>query len=181
VKLLDKKVVLKTHPFNVEELSLSIRGRVLPHPYYRLDCPDWVNVLPITRDNKAILIRQPRAGNMLNVLETPGGVANQGEKDMTMAAVRELEEETGFTSQRILPLASLNPNPAIMNNMCHFFLALNCELANPRTLFPDADEAIDLEVFNADELEHLVRSGQVNHSLSALCIMLAAKYIKISQ
>ncbi len=180
MKLLDKKVVLKTYPFNVEELNLSIKDRVLPHPYYRLDCPDWVNVLPITHDNKAILIRQPRAGNLMNVLETPGGVVNQGERDMTMATVRELEEETGFTSRRILPLASLNPNPAIMNNTCHFFLAMNCEPANPRTFFPDADESIELEVYGVEELEHLVRSGQINHSLSALCIMLAAKYIKIS-
>jgi len=181
MKLLEKKVVLQTHPFNVEELTLSINDRVLAHPYYRLDCPDWVNVLPITNDNKAVLIRQPRAGNLLNVLETPGGVVNQGERDMTMAAVREMEEETGFTSQRVLPLVSLNPNPAIMNNICHFFLAMNCELANPRTLFPDAEESIAIEVYGAEELEHLVRSGRVNHSLSALCIMLAAKYIKISQ
>ena len=179
MKLLDKRVVLKTYPFNVEELDLSIKDRVLQHPYYRLDAPDWVNVLPVTSDNKAILIRQPRAGNMMNVLETPGGVVNQGEKDMTMSTIRELEEETGFTSQRVLPLASLNPNPAIMTNTCHFFLAMNCEPANPRKYFPDADESIELEVYGVDELEQLVRSGRINHSLSALCIMLAMKYLKI--
>lgn len=181
MKLLDKKEILSTFPFKVEELSLSLKDRVLPHPYYRLNCPNWVNILPVTGDNKAILIRQPRAGTMTNVLETPGGVINDDERDPTLAAVRELEEETGLTSQRILPLAALNPNPAIMNNICYFFLALNCQPANPRKHFPDGEESITLEMFGVEELDFLVRSGQMNHSLSALCVMLAGKYIKISQ
>lgn len=180
MKLLEKKEVLKTFPFNVEELSLSLNDRPLPHPYYRLDCPNWVNVLPVTTDMKVILIKQPRAGTLTTVLETPGGVINHGETDATLAAMRELEEETGFTSQRVLPLAALNPNPAIMTNVCHFFLALNCMPANPRRYFPDAEESIELAVYNAAELDGLVRTGQVNHSLSALCIMLAGKYIKIN-
>lgn len=179
MKLLEKKEVLRTYPFNVEELSLSLNDRILPHPYYRLDCPDWVNILPVTSDMKAVLISQPRAGTMTKVLEIPGGVVNRGETDKTLAAVRELEEETGLTSQRVLPLAALNPNPAIMTNVCHFFLALNCVPANPRKHFPDEEESIEIQVFNASELEDLVRTGRVNHSLSALCIMLAAKYIKI--
>ena len=179
MKLLGKKEVLKTYPFNVEELSLSLKGEALPHPYYRLDCPDWVNVLPVTSDMKVILIKQPRAGTLTTVLETPGGVINRGETDTTLAAMRELEEETGFTSQRVLPLASLNPNPAIMTNVCHFFLALNCMPASPRRYFPDAEESIELALYDAAELDNLVRIGQVNHSLSALCIMLAGKYIKI--
>ncbi len=177
--LVGKKTVLKTHPFCVEEISLSRDGQPFAHPYYRLTCADWVNVLPITSDNKAVLIRQARAGSMKRVLETPGGMIDAGEKDSTMAAVRELEEETGYTTQRILPLGALNPNPAIMTNRCHYFLALNCHVNPNRQHFPDAEERIEVELYDVAELDHLVRSGQVDHSLSALCIMLAAKYLKV--
>ena len=86
--------------------------------------PDWVNTVPVTTQGKVLLVRQFRIGIESTTLETPGGVVDAGEKDMTMAAVRELEEETGHTSRNILPLASLNPNPAIMTNTVHFFLAL---------------------------------------------------------
>jgi len=177
-KLLGKKTVYQTFPFDVEELDLELNGTKLEKPYHRITCGDWVNILPITHDGQAILIRQPRAGSLTTVLETPGGIMEPDEKDPTLTAARELEEETGFTTQRIVPLASINPNPAIQNNVCHFFLGLSCHLREDRQHFPDQDEFIKIAVTPVHELEHLVRTGQVNHSLSALTIMLAQKYLQ---
>lgn len=180
MNLLKKRTLVETIPFNVEEIEIETDRGISRHPYYRLDCADWVNILPVTLDNHAILIRQPRAGNMSTVLEVPGGMVDPGEKDPTMAALRELEEETGFTSQRVLPLGSLNPNPAIMTNKCHFFVALGC-FPNPnRKHFPDAEESIEIVQTPLADLDGLVRTGAIDHSLAALCIMLAGKYVKIS-
>lgn len=164
--------LLKLDLFRVEKLQLE--GR----PFYRLVVPDWVNIVPVTAQGKVLLVQQFRAGIEATTLETPGGVVDAGEKDVTMAAVRELEEETGYTSHNILPLAALNPNPAIMTNTVHFFLALNCEPALPRQHFPDAGE-LDLQTQTVAraELDMLVRSGRINHCLSALAIMLAQKYL----
>jgi ADP-ribose pyrophosphatase len=178
MKLIEKKLVLKTRPFDIEEVTFSIDG---PNPveatYTRIASADWVNVLPVTADGQVILIRQPRVGTMKLVLETPGGVMDPHEKDPTMAAARELEEETGFTSQRLLPLGSINPNPAIMTNICHFFVALGCQPASSRKHFPDADERISLELVKVQDLDLMVRTGQINHALACLCIMLAGRYI----
>ena len=177
-KLKSQSVVLKTHPFNVEEVRFEVGDLKPEHPYFRLQAPDWVNVLPVTADGRVILVRQPRVGSLSYVLETPGGVIDAGERDPTLAAARELEEETGFVSQRFLPLGSMNPNPAIMTNKCHFFLALGCLPASNRKLFPDADERITLEFFDYNELDGLIRTGQINHALACLCIGLAARYVK---
>jgi len=173
----DRRILLKTIPFVVEELDLVGRSGSLHHPYHRLVCGDWVNILPVTHDGKAILIRQPRAGSLTDTLEVPGGLVDPGEKDLMLAALREMEEETGYTSQRVLPLGSINPNPAIMNNRCHFFVALSSFLNPSRKHFPDAEEDITVEVTPVADLDHLVRTGQIDHALAALCIMLAAKYI----
>ena len=174
----DRKVVLETRPFNVEELTLRVGEEVFSKPYYRLDCPDWVNVLPVTVDNQVLMIRQPRAGSGKVVLEVPGGVVDRQERDPTMAAARELEEETGYTSQRIMPLGAMNPNPAIQNNTCHFFVALACIPAIDRKLFPDSEERITTELVDASALENMVRCGEINHALCALCIMLGLKYLR---
>jgi len=169
----------KSYPFNVEGVELSNKDKDDHRfTYYRLQCPDWLNVLPITSNNQAILIRQPRAGTLTEILETPGGVVEPNERDTAMAALRELEEETGFTSQRILPLLAVNPNPALMTNRVHMFLALNCHIPDERKHFPDTEERITTELVPVEELEDLVRCGKINHSLSALCIMLALKYLK---
>jgi ADP-ribose pyrophosphatase len=178
--LVEKKQILHTVPFVVEELHLKDRTKAGPkHPYHRIACPDWVNILPITDDGYAILIRQSRAGNMRDVLEVPGGCIDKNEKDPTMAAVRELEEETGYSSQRILPLASINPNPAINTNKLHMFIALNCRLQSDRKHFPDEGEDIEVVKVPTKNLDELVRTGQIDSCLASLTIMLAERYIQI--
>jgi ADP-ribose pyrophosphatase len=177
-KLTSQSVVLKTNPFDVEQIQFEVGDLKPQHPYVRLKAPDWVNVLPVTLDNRVVLVRQPRVGSLSYVLETPGGVMDTSERDPTISAARELEEETGYVSQRFLPLGSINPNPAIMTNKCHFFLALGCIPAENRRLFPDVDERITLEYFQYEELDQLIRTGQINHALACLCIGLAGRYIK---
>ncbi len=177
MKILTKKDIIQTRPFTLEELEIKFHDDAETQIYHRLKSVDWVNVLPITSDGQAVLINQPRVGSNSVILECPGGMVDPGEKDPTITAIRELEEETGFTTQRILPLASLFANPAIMNNKCHFFLALNCQPVTTRTNFPDSDEVISVAFTPVSELEGLVRTGQMNHSLSALCVMLAQKYL----
>ena len=62
-----------------------------------------------------------------------------------------------------------------MTNTVHFFLALNC--ASARQHFPD-DGELDLQTEHVeiDDLDMLMRSGRINHCLSAFGIMLAQKY-----
>ncbi len=179
-KVEHSKIVLRTTPFAVEELHLSQNNAPAQHPYYRLRCPDWVNILPITREGDAILIRQYRAGSQSIILETPGGVVEAGEeKDPTWTALRELEEETGYTTQKMIFLGALNPNPALQDNRTSYFLALDCQLEKERKRFPDEEEDIEVHKVRTTELEDLIRLGRIDHSLSALCILLAGKYINI--
>lgn len=179
MKLVSKRQLVATKPFCVEELQLADGERTVDHPYYRLNAADWVNILPILANGQALLIRQFRAGIFRSILEVPGGNLDPGEKDPTMAAVRELEEETGFSSQKILTLGSINPNPAIMTNQVHFFLALDARPTPQRQHFPDPEERIETVFVPTRELDSLVRTGQIDHALAALCIMLASKYIDI--
>jgi len=176
--IVSSQTILTCVPFTVEQIQFKDEaGSELP-PYHRLRAPDWVIVLPVTADGRAVLVRQVRAGIGAATLEVPGGCLDPSEKDSMMAAARELEEETGFTSQRILPLAVLSPNPAIMSNRAHYFLALGCHPHPNRRHFPDANEVLETELADLHELDSMIRLGKINHSLSALCIMLAKKYIR---
>lgn len=173
------KTVLKTPPFDVQEIHFR-KDPEDDNPYYRLHSKDWVNILPITKDGQAVLIRQERIGTMSQILETPGGVVDPGEeRDPTQTAMRELEEETGYTTSRIIYLGSMSPNPAILTNRIHYFFAPHCFLPQERKHFPDPQEKIEVVLAKAQDLEEMVRIGKIDHSLSALCIFLAGKYIKI--
>lgn len=177
--IIDQRSVLKTIPFEVEELHLrDERSGDIQHPYHRLKCHDWVNVLAVTHQGEAVLIKQSRAGVLADVLETPGGMVDPKEKDTMMAALRELEEETGYTSQRVLPLGSINPNPALFNNRLHMFLALGCHINPQRRHFPDQGECIETQLIPVTELERMVKWGEINSCLCALTVMMALPYLK---
>lgn len=174
----EKATIIETIPFHVEELHLHDKARGKDtHPYHRLNCPDWVNVLPVTSAGDAILIKQSRAGTLKDELEIPGGAVDAGEVDYAMAALRELEEETGYTSRRVIPLGSINPNPALFNNRLHMFLAFDCFVAPERKHFPDDGEQIEVLPTALSELDLMVRTGQINSCLVSLSIMLAQKYL----
>ena len=136
------------------------------HPFIVLHSPDWVNVIPVTADGDAVLIRQWRHGTEETTLEIPGGLIDPGE-DPEGAGARELREETGYRAGRMINLGSVRPNPALFDNTCHTYLALDCTLDGE----PEPDETERIEVFTIPIglLTDMVRTGEIDH-----CVVVAA-------
>ena len=132
------------------------------HTRVYIDSVDWVNVIPVTAAGQVVLIRQFRFGTWSNTLEIPGGMVEPGE-DPAAAAVRELEEETGYRPREVRPLGWVHPNPALQGNRCHSFLALGCEKVHDGR--QDAGEDIQVELRDRADVPELIREGQITHSL----------------
>jgi len=86
------------------------------------------------------------------------------------AAARELLEETGYQAGTMQKLGTLSPNPALMNNTSHIFLARECRRVS--TLRNDADEETLPVRVAPDEIPARIRSGEINHA-----IMVAALHL----
>ena len=67
---------------------------------------DVVGIVAVTDQNELILVRQHRMAVAGEVLELPAGlVGDESDGETALAAAkRELEEETGFTCERVEPL-----------------------------------------------------------------------------
>lgn len=127
-----------------------------------LVCADWVNVIAITPDHHVVTLRQYRPGTNRICLEIPGGMIDDGEAP-SVAAARELEEETGFIATQWLALGQCAPNPALQNNALHMYLALN---ATPTgTARPDDGEVLAVTTLPMADVLHLLRTGAVEHAL----------------
>ena len=134
----------------------------LEHAFYRLQGPDWVNVVAFTRSQELLIVEQFRHGIDAATLEIPGGGCDQGEAP-ALAARRELREETGFVSDHWVALGSCTPNPATQNNRCHTFLALDCDPEGGLEL----DPAEELQVWASTwpEWQVRMRRGEIHHAL----------------
>lgn len=132
------------------------------HDFYVLQARDWVNVIPVTPEGNIVLVRQYRHGIDRISLEIPGGIMDEGEEPV-VAALRELREETGFSSSKAVYLGAIDVNPAMFTNQCHAVLALDVRLEH--ALEQDAGEDLETLVLPRAEVEQLLRGGHIGHSL----------------
>ena len=132
------------------------------HDFYILESADWVNVVALTPEREVVLVRQYRHGAGAVSLEIPGGLVETGDSPQS-AALRELEEETGYQGRDVRFLASVSPNPAIQNNLCHTFLVLDARPRSRQNL--DDKEDIETVLEPLDKIPDLIREGVIDHSL----------------
>ena len=119
--------------------------------YTVIDINNWVNIIPVTKDKKIILIKQYRHGIREIVTEIPGGVIEKEDSSPEVAARRELLEETGYTSDRFINIGTVIPNPAIQSNKCYFYLAENITKISSQNLDPQED----IEIYHIDILPQI--------------------------
>ena len=146
-----RKVVFSCPIFSVEERYSRSPKNILK-TYSVLDTSDWAIVIPVLetgRGKEFVMVRQWRHGALELSLEFPGGVLEKGENPEE-AAKRELLEETGYRAGTLKKLGEFNPNPAIMSNHVHFFLA--GDLAAPAGQSLDEDEFVEVETVPCDEV-----------------------------
>ncbi|HVS62932.1 MAG TPA: NUDIX hydrolase [Thermoanaerobaculia bacterium] len=132
-----------------------------------LASPDWVNVVALTGGGRpdgpeVVLVRQWRFAVAAPTLEIPGGIVDDGETPL-LAARRELLEETGYASESWRALGSVHPNPAILTNRCHTFLALDAELHDAPC--GDGDEEIEVATMPLTAIPRAIAGGEISHSL----------------
>jgi ADP-ribose diphosphatase len=133
------------------------------HDFFVLESGDWVNIIPVTPEDQVVLIHQYRHGVEEFTLEIPGGMVDSHDPSPLHAARREMQEETGYDSDDVIPLGAIHPNPAIQGNRCHTFLARNVEKRFD-TQF-DTTEETEVILVPRVQLPELVQQGKITHAL----------------
>jgi 8-oxo-dGTP pyrophosphatase MutT (NUDIX family) len=127
-----------------------------------LEAPDWVNIVPVTAQGEVVLVNQYRHGIRRATLEIPGGVIDPHESPEA-AAVRELEEETGYVPDRVELLGRVTPNPAFLDNHCYSYLAEGCRKTSvPK---PDPMEHIEVLLRPIEKIADLIRRQEISNSM----------------
>lgn len=148
--------------------KVRMKKRVNPNTgkvsdFVMLDSSDWVNIIPITKDNKIVMVEQYRHGTDSITLELPGGMVEPNEKYLD-AAMRECREETGYEGEGIAEeIGMVLPNPAFINNKCTTFVWKNCSKKFEQNL--DNNELIVIKEFTFSEVKNMINGGMINHAI----------------
>lgn len=158
--------IIKKEFYKIFEIGLIEKrhenSKVTSH-FTKIFSSNWVNIIPITNKGKIILIEQFRHGTDEFTIEIPGGLIEKGEEPI-IAAQRECEEETGYSSQlKPIFLGQVEPNPAFMDNKCYTFLWEGCTLTKSQNF--DEHEEIKIMEVEIDEVFEMVKNGKINHSI----------------
>lgn len=147
--ILSKKCVYDAEIFQIFRSRCITEDKKKTFDFHTLAVQDWVHVIPILKredgKDEVVLVNQFRHGAQEPVLEFPAGTVEKDELP-EVAAMRELEEETGFSAKHYYHLISYYANPAFMNNTTHAYVA---EL-NPEQGKTSFDETEDIDVVIMD-------------------------------
>ncbi len=133
-------------------------------------------VVAVREDGKLLMVRQYRYALGRETLEIPAGGLNGRQEPTETAARRELEEETGYTCEKLELLNSIYTTVAFCNEKIDIYLARGLQ---PGEQHLDEDEFIDVEAYTVEELQQMIYDCKIQDSKTICGIMTyAAKYGK---
>ncbi len=169
-KVLNSEYLLQNEWIAVRADTCQMGNGRLINPYYIMESGDYVNIVPVTAAGEILLVRIYRHGAGRTLLETPGGLIDEGESPLA-AARRELLEETGCDSAQMQLIGTGWPDPARLSCQAHYFLATGVV----QTAVPtwDAHEEMELLKLPLAEAKRLLFAGEIVDSVQQSALFFA--------
>jgi len=133
-----------------------------------------VIIVPVSQEGKLLLVRQYRHAVGRTTLELPAGNVEPGET-LESSALRELQEETGYTAKELVKLFSFFSTPGFSSEELHVFLASGL---TPSKQNPDDDEFVEVISVPWKKAMQMVWSGEICDAASVAGIIGADSYMK---
>lgn len=131
-------------------------------------------VVPVTKDGNLLMVRQYRNALDRYTLEIPAGALDSPEEPKLDCAHRELEEETGYKTekQKMEFLIRVNTTVAFCDEVIDIFVARDLE---PSRQNLDEDEYIEVEEWAVKDLEEKIYQGEITDGKTIAAILAYAR------
>lgn len=135
-----------------------------------VSAPGGVAILAVI-DHKVLLVKQYRYVVQEETIELPAGKIEPNE-DLAICALRELEEETGYSAKEMKKIFTFYPTPGFCSEVLHIYEAKDIfKLDTPKTM--DEDEVINSYFLDLEEAYKQVLDGTIKDSKTMIAIQYA--------
>ncbi|WP_323700952.1 NUDIX hydrolase [Staphylococcus pseudintermedius] len=116
-----------------------------------------VAICALTPDQQVILVKQYRKALEQELLEIPAGKLEPGE-DRESAAMRELEEETGYKAKKLTLIGEVYGTPGFSNEKISVYFADNLVEGKVNL---DEDEFLEKVLYSLDDVKKAVEARTI--------------------
>lgn len=175
--------------FKVTESEIVFSGRVVDVKLDKIEYdsgnkgiretilhPGGAVVVPFTDDGKFVWINQFRYPHQKFLFEFPAGKLDNKE-DPFVCAVRELEEETGYTAEKFEKLGAIATTPGFCTEILHLYLAT--ELKSGYHKREEGEFGMEVHYLTKEESEEKIINGGIIDAKSISAFHLAIAKLKI--
>ena len=146
---------------------------LLPHgrkikDFYKVTIKDCAAIVALTPSNQIILKKEYRHCYGQDLIEIPAGVLEDGENPLETAK-RELQEETGYRSEKWTYLGKTVESSAKLTNYMYIYLAEDCEKVSSQKL--DYGEDIEVIEVGLNEAIEMIMKNEIICSSSIGAIL----------
>lgn len=125
----------------------------------------------VKKNGNLVMVRQYRNALERETIEIPAGGLNPGE-NMQDAALRELQEETGYVAGKVEFLISIRTTVAFCNERIDIYLAEELEEGEQKL---DEDEYLDIVEYPLGELLDMIDKGTIQDGKTVSALLAYAR------
>lgn len=168
IKRIDRELIYKGSIIDFYKDTMSLpNGNVVKWDH--IEHKGAAAVIPVLEDGRIVMVRQYRNSVEKYTWEIPAGGLNGREEPTEVAARRELQEETGFTTDEALELLiSINTTVAFCNEKIDIYVAHGLKGGLQHL---DEDEFLDVKAFTVEEIKEMIYSCRMTDAKTIAAIM----------
>lgn len=181
MKKFEEKTLSSERIYEGKIISLKVDEVSLPNGHTSkrelIEHPGAVAILAITPEKKIILVEQYRKALERSIIEVPAGKLEKGESP-EITAMRELEEETGYSADSLELIQSFSTSPGFADEVIHLFLANGLKKSESGAVLDD-DEFVELMEVTIEEAEEMMKDNRIFDAKTAFAVLWAKQRLSI--
>ncbi|RUR84606.1 NUDIX hydrolase [Chlorogloeopsis fritschii PCC 9212] len=174
-QLLQSKLVIDHYWCKVRQDEIKLPNGNIIDDYFVYIKPEVALVLPITSSREIVFVRQYRHAIGEFFIELPAGSFDPTQESAETAAKRELQEETGYSAEKIIKIATFYDKPSKETNQIHLFLAENVVKVGGQEL--DITEEIEIVLIPIESVLDKITQGEISVAGTVAALFLGLNFL----